>query len=160
MPKKIISQLYSTNVPKFCPSETQIGFSFAWRMKNITQRPLRWVGTIVSSALFGGDAWSIQHVVLFYSRTESYVMFVYVFAMHFRKLAIKYWGIVRKSLKKKYRKFRNHWNPQISISPSSSIYGCNSYTLDCLSFAHKKLNEYRSLIKKKKKKKTFKNDKS
>lgn len=38
---------------------------------------------IISTALSGGDAWSIQHVVLFYSRTESYVVFVFVFAMHF-----------------------------------------------------------------------------
>lgn len=62
--------------------------------------------------------------------------------------------------------YANHWKknignleiietPKFQISPSPSIYGCNRYfnTLDCLSFAHKKLNEYRSLIKKKRKKK-------
>lgn len=81
-------------------------------------------------------------------------MFVYVFAMHFRKLAIKYWGTVRKSLKKKIGNLEIIKTPKFQISPSPSIYGCNRYTLDFLSFAHKKLNEYRSIIKKKTKKKT------
>lgn len=59
--------------------------------------------------------------------------------------------------------YANHWGknignleiietPKFQISPSPSIYGCNRYTLDCLSFAHVKLNEYRPLIKKNRKK--------
>lgn len=149
--KKGLYQLSSTNVLKFCPSETQIGFSFAWRMKNITEYNLK------ATALSRDDRFqcTLWRRCLI-NTTRSLILFTHEIVCHVCFLSLQ--CILESLLLNIEVLYANHWRkkiietPKFQISPSPSIYGCKHYTSDCLSFAHEKLNEYRSPIKEKRKK--------